>query len=221
MRNARVYDNRVTIGGVPSTEDLKQLKRIGYRTLVDLRDEPEKFTGHVERTATELGLRYRSIPVTRDAIRVDDVRQFYDAIFEKGSAPLYAFSRYGKKPLAFLLLLEAAAHQEPIFKIFRKASRFGLPLDGDLCLQEFLVRFINSPELGALLQSVQQHRPDLLDGIIVIEGEGPVAPGAAPTTETITEALAEALTDWQERREPCALRRRLEEVLKVVEAGSP
>ena len=35
MRNARKFDDRITIGGVPDSEDLSQLKDLGYKKLVD------------------------------------------------------------------------------------------------------------------------------------------------------------------------------------------
>jgi uncharacterized protein (TIGR01244 family) len=161
MRNAKRFDERITIGGVPDSEDLEQLESIGYKTLVDLREDDEKFGGRVEKLATDLGLRVVNIPIRRDAIRMEDVKKFYDTVFEKGSAPIYAFSRFGKKPLAFLLLLEVVAHGEHLPAVFRKASRFGLNLEGDLALQDFLVGLYNSGDMEPILESIRKHRPDL------------------------------------------------------------
>ncbi len=76
MRNARKFDERITIGGVPDSEDLAQLKELGYKTLIDLRDEREKFGGVVLRKATALGLRYVSIPIARDEITMEDLMEF-------------------------------------------------------------------------------------------------------------------------------------------------
>jgi uncharacterized protein (TIGR01244 family) len=163
MKNARRFDERITIGSVPDAEDLQQLKDLGYKTLVDLREEEEKFGGWVQRRATDLGLRYVSIPVRREAILMEDVSKFYDTVYEKGSAPIYAFSRFGKKPLAFLLLLEVVAKGEHLPMIFRKASRFGLHLQGDQVLQEFLVNIYNSGNMKPIVASIQKHRPDLFN----------------------------------------------------------
>ena len=163
MKNARRFDDRITIGGVPDSEDLSQLKDLGYKTLVDLREEEEKFGGAVQRKATDLGLRYVGIPIRRDAVKMEDVRKFYDTVYEKGTAPIYAFSRFGRKPLAFLLLLEVVAKREHLPKIFRKASRFGLTLQGDETLQEFLVDIYNSGNMEPILESIQKHRPDLFN----------------------------------------------------------
>jgi uncharacterized protein (TIGR01244 family) len=163
MRNAKRFDERITIGSVPDTEDLEQLKEIGYKTVIDLREEDEKFGGKVEKKATAMGLRYLSIPVRRAGIKMEDVARFYDAIYEKGSAPIYAFSRFGKKPLAFLLLFEGVARKEShlIPNLIRKAAKFGLNLEGDIVLQEFLVEVLNSGEVKPIIDSIREHRPDL------------------------------------------------------------
>ena len=163
MRNARKFDDRITIGGVPDGEDLSQMKDLGYKTLVDLREEEEKFGGLVQKRATDLGLRYVSIPIRREAIQMEDVSKFYDVVYEKGTAPIYAFSRFGRKPLAFLLLLEVVAKREHLPMIFRKASKFGLHLQGDQVLQEFLVDIYNSRDMEPIVQSIRKHRPDLFD----------------------------------------------------------
>jgi len=143
MKNAKKFDDRVTIGGVPDSEDLGQLKELGFKTLIDLRDEDDKFGGLVEKRAVDLGLRYVSIPIDREEIREDDLTQFRQAVSEKQGAPIYAFSRFGKRPLAFLLLFEAEGKDEHLPMIFRKARQFGLNLQGDLLLQDFLVNFYN------------------------------------------------------------------------------
>jgi uncharacterized protein (TIGR01244 family) len=161
MKNARKFDERITIGGVPDSEDLAQLKELGYKTLIDVRDEEEKFGGLVEKRVTTLGLKYLNIPIYREEIKMEDVVEFYHAIYEKGSAPIYAFSRFGKRPLAFLLLFEAVAKSEPLPQIFKKASRFGLDLEGDLSLRTFLVDFYNSGRVEPVAESIRKLRPDL------------------------------------------------------------
>ncbi|MEW6442397.1 MAG: sulfur transferase domain-containing protein [bacterium] len=163
MKNAKRYDSRITIGGVPDNEDLQQLKAQGYKTLIDLRDPDEKFGGWVERNARELGLRYVDIPISREAIRMEDVTRFIESLYEKGSAPIYAFSRFGRRPLALLLLFEAVAKKEHLPTIYRKASRFGLNLQGDLLLQEFLMEIYNSRKVEPLVESIRSLRPDLFD----------------------------------------------------------
>ncbi len=161
MRNAKRLDARVTVGRVPDSDDLLQLKELGYRTLADVREDSEKFGGHVERRARELGLDYVSVPISRAGIGLEDVMEFYRVVYRRGVAPIYAFSRFGKKPLAFLLLFEAAVGGEPLARIFERASRIGIDLRGDLTLQEFLVGVYNSGELGRIVEPIAELRPDL------------------------------------------------------------
>jgi protein tyrosine phosphatase (PTP) superfamily phosphohydrolase (DUF442 family) len=163
MRNARKFDNRITVGRVPDSDDLFQLKDLGYKTLIDLREEDEKFGGMVGKRATALGLKYVSIPVSRDSLSMKDVVQFFDAIHEKGSAPIYAFSRLGRKPLAFLLLFEGVSKGEKhvIPMIYSKASKFGFDLKGDMHLHEFLIGILDSGEAHSVVEVIRKRRPDL------------------------------------------------------------
>ena len=166
MRNARKYNDRVTIGGVPDTEDLTQLKELGYKTLIDLREEVEKFGGLVIKRAKNMGFRYIEIPIHRSGINMEDVSQFYNAVYKKGSAPIYAFSRFGRKPLAFLLLFDGVANREKhlIGKIIRRADEFGINLEGDVVLQVFLIELLSSGEVEPIVASIRELRPDLLQG---------------------------------------------------------
>ena len=164
MKNARKYNDRITIGEVPSKDDLMQLKELGYKTLIDLREETEKFGGQVKKTASEMGFRFIEIPINRSGILIEDVKLFYQAIYEKGSAPIYTFSRFGRKPLAFLLIFDGVANQEKnlIHKVIRKASEFGINLQGDLVLQEFLIDLLSSGDLKPIVESIRELRPNLL-----------------------------------------------------------
>jgi uncharacterized protein (TIGR01244 family) len=164
MKNARKYNERITIGEVPDKDDLAQLKDLGYKTLIDLREDTEKFGGLVKKTAEEMGFRFIEIPVYRSGIKIEDVKRFYQAVFERGSAPIYTFSRFGRKPLAFLLIFDGVANHEVhlIHKVIKKASEFGINLQGDIVLQEFLIDLLSSGDLEPIIESIRELRPDLL-----------------------------------------------------------
>ncbi|MFC1849335.1 TusE/DsrC/DsvC family sulfur relay protein [candidate division CSSED10-310 bacterium] len=161
MRNAKRFDERITIGVVPDSEDLKQLKDLGYKTLVDLRDEEEIFGGLVEKRALDLGLKYVKIPIYRDKITTEFVTQFYSCIYGKGSALIYCFSRFGKRPLAFLLLFDAVTQLKSLAWIYKEAAKFGLTFYGDIALQSFLINFYNTGCVEPIVKSIQKLRPDL------------------------------------------------------------
>jgi adenylylsulfate kinase len=168
MKNARRFDHNITVGVVPDADDLAQLKELGYRTLVDLRADDERFGGFVEKRARSLGLAYLNAPVVRSQIDFDEVSRFYRLVYDGANAPCYVFSRYGKKPTAFLVLLEAMAWGEPMVKVARRASRLGFDLEGDPCLQRFLTDLFNGNRRSELEQLIAELRPDLV-------GAGPAA----------------------------------------------
>lgn len=144
MKNARRFNAKIVIGGVPDAEDLVQLHQLRFSTLVDVRDEEEKFGGVVKTGAVRLGMRYVGIPISRDAITTENVLAFYDVTCSKESGLMYCFSRFGKRPLAFLLLFEAIAHGKPMPYVHKRAAEFGFNLEGDLLLNNYLVHFYNN-----------------------------------------------------------------------------
>lgn len=162
MRNARKFDRWVTIGTVPSAGDLRQLKELGYKLLVDLRELDEIFSGRVHDLAEELGFDYVAIPVPREDISYQTVEAFYRTVYGAEDRGVYAFSRLGKKPLAFLLLFEVVAEQKPLTSVYRRASRLGINLEGDLALRTFLVEFYNRGDFGPMTRLVHELRADLL-----------------------------------------------------------
>jgi hypothetical protein len=58
-------------------------------------------------------------------------------------------------------LFEAVAKGEPLYVVYRKATRFALDLQGDLALQAFLVNFYNSGTIEPIVQTMRKLRPDL------------------------------------------------------------
>jgi protein tyrosine phosphatase (PTP) superfamily phosphohydrolase (DUF442 family) len=160
MKNARRFDARIVIGGVPDAEDLEQLSQLRFGTLVDLRDEEEKFGGFVRTACNRLGLGYAPIPIRRDAITTANVLAFYDAVYLKEAGLVYCFSRFGKRPLAFLLLFEAIARGKPMAYVYKRAASFGFNLEGDLLLNSYLVHYFNN--IG-VRNRVSQLRRQLID----------------------------------------------------------
>jgi len=215
MRNAKRYDDRITTGLVPSSEDLGQLKELGYKTIIDLRDESEKFGGLVERKARELGLIYINIPAARDAISLEDVKRFYQEVYRKKSAPLYVFSRFGKKPLVFLLLFETVANNKALVHIYRKADKMGFRLQGDISFQSFLLSLINSGDLKEIVKEIRESRPDLLgDGFTMDEMVESEWKSEEATFLAINDALMDATDHWVSTRDAAVLNENLSKVLK-------
>lgn len=211
MRNAVRFSRRVTVGGVPTAEDLQQLKVLGYQTLIDLREESERFGGQVAERARSMGFNSLDLPISRDHVDVEQALSFYELVYSGAAPPIYAFSRFGKKPLTFLLLLEAVARDQPLGYIYRRAARFGLPLEGDLALQAFVVGLINSGDTAPLREVVERLQPELS-----------LEPARASRTlpaEVVQEALEQATRTWISLGDPEVLRSRLLQILSMLDAG--
>ena len=162
MRNAIRFDDRITVGAVPTSEELEQLDELGYRRLVDLRSDAERFGGHVGRKAAELGFDYFIIPVSRDDISLDDAKRFYEVVFEPGSAPVYAFARAARRPLALLVVFGVVARRERAALVFQEMARFGMPINGDILLHGFLVNQVRTGALASIVESILERRPELV-----------------------------------------------------------
>ena len=181
MRNARRYSDSITLGAVPDADDLAQLRALGYRTLVDVRTDDEKFGGLVEKRARALGLVYLNVPIDRAQIDIQEVLRFYRLVHDPAHAPLYVFSRFGKKPVAFLMLLDVIARREPVVAVARRASQLGFDLQGDFSLQSFLVDLFNGNDKSLIEAVIPEVRPDLA---ALLAGE----PGASASSESIQKA---------------------------------
>jgi adenylylsulfate kinase len=164
MKHLTRFDARIAIGHLPHRDDLPELSKLGYVCLVDVRAEREKSGDSLEKSAVALGLRYVTTPLSRDAIELDDVVRFCRVVYDRKNGPLYAFSRFGKKPLAFLVLLEAVANEEPLPRVFQRASRLGVDLRGDTYLESFLIELFNSGQQHALEAVARELRPELFPG---------------------------------------------------------
>jgi protein tyrosine phosphatase (PTP) superfamily phosphohydrolase (DUF442 family) len=218
MQNAKKYDDRITIGLVPGPDDLNQLNELGYKTLIDLREENEKFGGFIEKRARELGLSYISIPVARNAISLNDVKHFYQEVYRKGSAPLYIFSRFGKKAVVFLLLFETVAKRQALVHLYRKADKLGFKLQGDISFQSFILSLINSAEFESIVKEIRETRPDILKEQFIEKNSTESAwKDEEAAFVTITEALLETMNQWIETRDARILRENLSRTIGELE----
>lgn len=215
MQNAKKFNERITLGLVPGGDDLRQLKEMGYKTLIDLRDKDELFSGFVEKQARLLGLKYINIPIQRDAIAIEDVRRFYEQVYAKASAPLYVFSRLARKPLVFLLLFDAVANSQPIIKIYRQAAKLGFRLEGDMALQKFLFHLYKSGEFKQLVDDIRRSRTDLFDNDSP-EVMGPLGSLDEEYDATVVEKLLVLTSAYAQNKDPVPLQEGLAELLNML-----
>lgn len=81
-------------GALPRKNGLKQLKKMGVRTVVDLMDEnPEKW----QKLCSELGMRYENIPLQRtEPIPSSSIKRFLSIIENPEAKPIYVHCRSGR-----------------------------------------------------------------------------------------------------------------------------
>ena len=77
-------------GAQPKAEGLKELKKLGIRTVVDLRES----SGNQARLA-ELGLVYKRIPMTAFFVKDDDVVRFLQIVGDPGNTPIFVHCQRG------------------------------------------------------------------------------------------------------------------------------
>lgn len=87
IANYKRLHERLAVSGTISPEAMKQLKAMGFRTVVDLRTEAEGTAA--EKAAVEaLGLRYVSVPVTAAALSLREVEAVADVLADGAAAPV-------------------------------------------------------------------------------------------------------------------------------------
>ena len=144
---------------------------------------------------------------------------FYEHVFARGSAPLYVFSRLGRKPLVFLLLFDAVSQNQPVVRIYRRASQLGFHLEDDLAFQKFLYSLHNSEEFNRLVDTIRQSRSDLF--------VKPASPPAAPEqqfdfeVDTITEKLLKITSDYSQTKDTHMLQQALSELTSTLTGRKP
>lgn len=74
-------------GGTLSPEALRELKAMGFKTIVDLRTEDEG-TAQERAAVEQLGLRYVSVPVTPATLSLEDVKLVARVLGDAAAAPV-------------------------------------------------------------------------------------------------------------------------------------
>tara|TARA_B100000683_G_scaffold274823_1_gene323935 strand:- start:2188 stop:2640 length:453 start_codon:yes stop_codon:yes gene_type:complete len=83
------FSDDILCAGQPSETDLQQLKREGYRSIINLRpaNEPGQIQ-HPQQKTTELGLDYHALPITGPGdLNEENTRQF-DALLQTAARPM-------------------------------------------------------------------------------------------------------------------------------------
>jgi uncharacterized protein (TIGR01244 family) len=130
--HARLTD-KVTVGGQPTVDDLRQLRAQGFVAVVNLRTdgeagqplspESEGFAAH------EVGLAYHHLPVALPQLDPAHVRCLRDAI-QAAPGPVYVHCGAGQRACALSLLAMAAPGATGV-ELIARAAEAGLPIQDE------------------------------------------------------------------------------------------
>ena len=130
MAEWRRLNDKVTVGGQPTVDDLHELRARGYVAVVNLRTDGEAdqdLSPAAEGFAAgEAGLGYRHVPVGLPQLDPDQVRQLRAAI-DEASGPVYVHCGAGQRACA-LSLLATAEPGTRAETLIESAAAAGLPI---------------------------------------------------------------------------------------------
>lgn len=127
----RKIDDSISVAPQITPDQVADLARMGFRTLVANRPDQEEpgqpAMAELEKAAREHGMEWVYLPVESGNIVDEDVDAF-DPMFEQAEKPVLAFCRSGTR-CSVLWALSAARHM-PIEPIIQRTGQAGYDLRG-------------------------------------------------------------------------------------------
>jgi uncharacterized protein (TIGR01244 family) len=145
MQDRMKINDTVTVGAQPTEDQLAELARAGFRTVVNLRtageqDQPLSPEAEGEKVRA-LGMVYLHIPVsTKDmkAEQVDEFRQKFAGL----PKPVFVHCHSGKRAGAFVMMSMAAEEGLSGDQTLRQAEQMGFRCDQP-ALKEFVKGYVD------------------------------------------------------------------------------
>ena len=134
------------MAGAPDAHEMARLAAEGFRTIIDLRSDGEPHPRGLpcwdeEKTARELGLRYRQIIVEPQMLGDALAHSVRDAVANAPS-PVLLHCTTGRRAATFGLLLVATEEDLDVETCLARGRAMGLDWDGMPRLTAFLRRFV-------------------------------------------------------------------------------
>jgi len=140
-----VLNAYIAIAGALCREDVSQLAKRGYRTLIDLRTDDEPATGlrpdEERQCAIRQGLVYRQIPIkgtTLNICRVASVRR----VLQKAQGPVLLHCGSGRRACAFALMHLGCEQGVSVEECLVRGQRLGFDWESMPILRDFFVRYL-------------------------------------------------------------------------------
>lgn len=127
----RTIDEDISVAPQISVQDVEEIARLGFRTLVanrpDQEDPGQPAMTDIESAARAHGLQWIYLPVESGNITENDVDHFAP-MFEEAQKPVLAFCRSGTRCTVLWAL--SSSRKEPVMPVLMKAQRAGYDLNG-------------------------------------------------------------------------------------------
>jgi len=146
MEKVMKISDQVTVGAQPSEDQLQQLGKQGFKSVVNFRTEGEEdqpLTPKAEGEAvTAAGMTYLHVPVSMKAMGpelVDQFREKYAAL----PKPVFAHCKSGKRAGAMVMMHMAVEQGITGEQTLRQAEKMGFECDQPE-LKEFVRQYVDS-----------------------------------------------------------------------------
>ena len=126
IKNIRLVDERVFVGGQPNQAQIQQLQLAGIKTIINLRPESE-LDWSESQIVQALGIRYISIPVAGSSgITLENAKQLQSALNEVKGQASYIHCASGNRVGGLITVIEAKLNNKPIEQAVLEGRRWGL-----------------------------------------------------------------------------------------------
>jgi protein tyrosine/serine phosphatase len=108
IKNFGKVDEHLYRGAQPSQQDIRDLARLGVKTVIDLRDDPERFEASTVKSA---GMRYINIPMSDKRWPSDgQTAQFLKLISQSETGPFYIHCAGGRHRTGVMVAVYRMTH---------------------------------------------------------------------------------------------------------------
>lgn len=147
MLNEQKINDKITIGGKLTPEDMEDLKARGFRTIVNLMTPDEMGQAHEEREVEDRGLTYASIPVAPNLLDDIAVTRFSQAI-DSSDGPVAVHCKGGGRAGIMTLLHLGVTKGWSLERTLQEAEAMGAKIGPDSPYRPFFESFIRRHSAG-------------------------------------------------------------------------
>lgn len=146
MQQTMKINDQVSVGPQPTEEQIRQLGRQGFKTVVNFRGEGEEDQPLSPQAEGEqvkaAGMEYLHIPVSMKSMEPEIVDRFR-AQFPELSKPVFAHCKSGKRSGAMVMMHMAIEQSMTGEQTLRKAEEMGFECDQEE-IREFVKNYVDS-----------------------------------------------------------------------------